>query len=788
MKKLTVTSSIIFQFIIAGVTVAAVLSVGNNAFETTRKSVSQPIPFANENGRGKNTALTERIGGRSLAAINPDLPFSDINILVVSDVHSHVAGHPHEPDRNADFGDLFSFHERLVAHSEEKGMGDVWLFDNGDILHGTGLAMDGNATNLLPILNSMPWDSMTMGRQEATYSDVLRDMNQTILPKFPGKYITSNVVWADTKEPYGKRYQFLRGRSSTILVLGFLYDTTSSSDTIEVASIEETLQQDWLLKILRQEHNILDDERYDAIVVMAHMDHYSPLIDKIYEVIRSNVDPQMPIQFIAGHSHKRERSDHLNEGKRRDNYVHRMEPGGLFDTIGWVTIPKFSTAKTFKARGIDDGLSKVFRQEFLNTSKTVLHSRLGLPEDEELRTEGGNAVSQLIDETRERLGLNQVVACPGHDYFRNISIHAHNSLWRLWRDHVVRGQIFKPGEDRVMLVSKGTMRYDLRGSGKHDAMTLDDIVAIAPYMEKVVYVGDVPDWMVRRMNSSLNTLSAHNIIPDYVMAGDLDEIKTAEKYQLYTHQVDVPRIKAKLEKFSFSDFKLTTTGQRDTLYWLDYVKSAFPCEGKKKKLKNETLEIQPYFYDPNELEEETTDGTFTLDDIEGDSNSGEQDSEEKTTSEDQIWTIPPNSNYQGYVPGKGESHEVTSSVYENYKSKAEIEEEANKKNREKAKALAGQKSYKKQHEDHKKTRKKMIKGFVILLAGLLLMVPVVCLVMQLTGKNDYYDNYNDDIVGGAAMYDVEEMRMLRRRRQRGTQPTQLEEQLESAPFREIEIM
>jgi hypothetical protein len=729
---------------------------------------------------------------RSLAGeIDPKLSFSDMNIMVVSDVHSHVGGHPHEKDRNADYGDLFSFHQRLEEHCEEKHMGDLWLFNNGDILHGTGLAMDGNATNLFPILNSMPWDALTMGRQEATYSDVLRDMNETFLPNFPGKYITSNVVWAGTNEPYGARYQLLRGRNSTLLVLGFLYDTVSTSQTIQVLSIEETIQQEWFRAVLRQEETNpeQDEGHYDAIVVMAHMDIDSPSIEHIHKEIRSNVDPQMPIQFIAGHSHKRAKRRSI----RRDPYAHAMEPGGLFDTIGWVTIPKFDFAKRFPSNGKSPELEDAFWQEMLNTSKTHLRSSLGMGEDRELRTEEGTAVSAMIRDTRERLGLNQIVACPPHDYYRNISIHEKNSLWKLWKEHVVRTEIFQKDEDRVMLVSKGSMRYDLLGSGKHDheAMTLDDVVAIAPYMEKVVYVGDVPDYFVRRLNNSLNSDSMfhHRGLPDYVMAGDMDEIVTAESYKLYTHEVDVPRIKKKLDAWNWFDYEFTDTGQRDTLYWLDYVRSAFPCKGSEK----ETFEV-PYFYDPNELEEEKTDGTLSSEDIETDdafeksNNNNKKNENSSGDLDDEVtWTLPPDDGYQGYVPaGKHETVVIPSSKYETYKSKDEKARAKQQAAQEAASKISGKKDLTTQRMERKKTHKKVIRGFSLALAGLVLLVPVVCLVLQLTGRNDYYDNYDDRDARANGLYDPEEMKLLKRNRRRGVKPSM--GPLHSAPFKEIEII
>jgi hypothetical protein len=329
-------------------------------------------------------------------------------------------------------------------------------------------------------------------------------------------------------------------------------------------------------------------------------------------------------------------------------------------------------------------------------------------------------------------------------------------------------------------------------------------------MEKVVYVGDVPDWMIRRMNNTFNTFSHHNIIPDYVLAGDLNAFKTAESYHLYTHEVDLSKIKTKLEKFNFHDFVLEYTGQRDTLYWLDYLQSAFPCMGKQKQTK--PFEA-PYFFDPNELEEEATDGKLTTDsddddDLEtssdDDSNNddehgggiGEEGNNNDNDEDEEVWTLPPNAGYQGYVPGKGDSEEIPSSVYEDYKSKEEREEESKK---EKAEAIRNKSKNRPQPNpnlgsqirERKKRRKKIIKGFAIIFAFGLLLVPFVCLVMQVAGKNEYFDDYNDGALGTEGIYDREEMKLLKRHRRRGTKPPKNKNgipSLHSAPFQEIEII
>jgi hypothetical protein len=48
-------------------------------------------------------------------------------------------------------------------------------------------------------------------------------------------------------------------------------------------------------------------------------------------------------------------------------------------------------------------------------------------------------------------------------------------------------------------------------------------------MEPVVYIGKVQNWILQRMNSTLNTYSmmAHAEIPDYALVGDIE----AEKWE-----------------------------------------------------------------------------------------------------------------------------------------------------------------------------------------------------------------------------------------------------------------
>jgi 2',3'-cyclic-nucleotide 2'-phosphodiesterase (5'-nucleotidase family) len=91
------------------------------------------------------------------------LPLGEINVVVVTDVHSWVAGHARHGELfDADYGDVVSFNRRLQSHptflAEAR---DLFFVMNGDFVDGTGLSTV-PPTHLTPILRKMPWDAVNM--------------------------------------------------------------------------------------------------------------------------------------------------------------------------------------------------------------------------------------------------------------------------------------------------------------------------------------------------------------------------------------------------------------------------------------------------------------------------------------------------------------------------------------------------------------------------------------------------------------------------------------------------
>lgn len=96
----------------------------------------------------------------------PDLPWGDINLLVLTDDHSWVGGHERkEPFLNAGYGEILSFYQNLKGYCDlaEK---DLFFVMNGDWIDGTGLSLNGDTSQLVPLIEKMPFDIVNTGNHE----------------------------------------------------------------------------------------------------------------------------------------------------------------------------------------------------------------------------------------------------------------------------------------------------------------------------------------------------------------------------------------------------------------------------------------------------------------------------------------------------------------------------------------------------------------------------------------------------------------------------------------------
>ena len=280
------------------------------------------------------------VGVGADSATYPNLPLGDINVLVLTDTHSWLGGHGEKEDYDLNYGDVLSFYQilheeiRALENSDpDKHKHDLFFVMNGDWIDGTGLAMNGNPSYLIPLLQRMPWDAVNVGNHELYKRSVVEYILRPagFAEWWGSRYLSSNIVKTANKEPMGNRFHIMAGRHSTVLVFGFLYNMQENDPIVTVERVQDTINEGWF-------EEVLGFEIYDAILVLAHMDHKDSLVQVILNRIRGLVDEDMPVQFITGHTHYRGLSS-------PDNCSSSFEAGRYLDTVGFVSFPTQDTIR-----------------------------------------------------------------------------------------------------------------------------------------------------------------------------------------------------------------------------------------------------------------------------------------------------------------------------------------------------------------------------------------------------------------------------------------------------------
>ena len=384
--------------------------------------------------------------------------WGDVNIIGVTDVHSWLSGHRHPdntPELDAGYGDLRSFYDHAAVDARKQGR-DVFLLNSGDLLEGTGLSdstpVHGEAVT--PIVEQMPYDAIVVGNHELGHdATVLHLQDSGFLKHWGGRYLTSNVFWAEGSgpragEPLGSRHTVLTGPNTGVrlLVFGFLFDFDRASPLVEVRKVDECLQGTWM------------DEAYaaespDAVVVLAHMDLADALVYKILDKLRK-IDAHIPVAVMAGHTHYR-------GFLQLDQNAASLESGKYLDTVSWLSFDTPARAPHLLAPlpYRPSPAATVFRHEFITASVASLAAACGRTAAD-FPTAAGAALKAEIALARAALSLDRVVGCAPRTYSVQADVGQEDSLWGLFMGEVVPNALFSPpgNPDLVGFSSVGSLR------------------------------------------------------------------------------------------------------------------------------------------------------------------------------------------------------------------------------------------------------------------------------------------------------------------------------------------
>jgi len=490
---------------------------------------------------------------KNVEASKTTLFLGDVNVVVLTDVHSWIGGHGyHEPELNADYGSVLSFYERLkdICKQENK---DLFFVMNGDFMDGTGLTTHPPKL-LTSILQQMPWDALNIGNHELYLNSTIEYISEKdgFVDKWGGAYLTSNVILRETKETIGKRFTFLRGSFKSILTFGFLYDMTDNCANTEVETVENVLNSAWFTKALNG-----TEGEFDAILVLAHMDVVDPLVKIILDRIRLICGNDMPVQFITGHTH-------IRSYQVLDSHSTSFEAGRYLDTVGFVSFPIRNKMNTVDQRA--KTVENIFYHNFIEGNVSSLKRTLNV---DVLETSSGRDLTAQITKAQEELGLFEIVGCCPMTYHFDSHFGNEDSLWELFMKDVIPDQLFQGGTSKLFISNQGVIRYNLfKGN-----VTVADLIAVSPFNGTIFEIGE------GIIGTQFN--EAFREFPYMVLWNQTVEPNGI--YTVYSDDFDVDFVVKQLENVTGRNFSPSKQNQSVGTLWHGYVKSKWQCDNEVKE-------------------------------------------------------------------------------------------------------------------------------------------------------------------------------------------------------------
>jgi hypothetical protein len=213
---------------------------------------------------------------------------------------------------------------------------DLLLVDSGDLHDGTGLSdgfptggVDAHESN--KFFSQLPYDILAIGNHELyVYANTL-DMYHNFAPKFPGRYLTSNVNitvagpdGSPISVPVGSRFaKFKTRKGRKVTSLGVLFDFTGNDHNTTVQKVENMVKEAWFVDAIKEEP--------DFFLLAGHM----PVVASdnwptVFKAIRA-VHPTTPILILGGHTH-------IRDCVQYDGRSMALESGRYMETVGFMSV------------------------------------------------------------------------------------------------------------------------------------------------------------------------------------------------------------------------------------------------------------------------------------------------------------------------------------------------------------------------------------------------------------------------------------------------------------------
>ncbi|KAI6029165.1 Metallo-dependent phosphatase-like protein [Pisolithus microcarpus] len=429
--------------------------------------------------------------------------WGDFDVIHTTDTHGWLLGHPKnsfpEPNFSGDLGDFASFVTHMKYIAKQKGV-DLLLIDSGDLHDGSGLsdgyapgAIDAHESN--KFVERLPYDVMAIGNHELyVYADTY-DMYQSFIPRFEGRYLTSNVnitiFDSDGKAvsvPVGSRYaEFTTAMGRRVTSLGVLFNFTGNAYNTTVQPVAKMVEERWFAEAIAEEP--------DVFILAGHMPVSNDSWPVVFNAIRA-VHPLTPIMIFGGHTH-------IRDCQQYDGRSMAMESGRYMETIGWMSA-NLNAGKgnandiEFSRRYLDQ--NRVTYQYHTRTSNSTFDTRYG------------RSITDGLRDLAEQYNLSYQYGISPRDYTMTRDPYpSDGSLLSLFIDGAIPTAL-KINNSRadipsLFISNSGDLRFDIfKGP-----FTKNDQLTPVPYPDQFLYIPGVTFQVANQVLPALNKPSSKSL-------------------------------------------------------------------------------------------------------------------------------------------------------------------------------------------------------------------------------------------------------------------------------------
>eukprot|EP00770_Monocercomonoides_exilis_P015911 MONOS_15861.1-p1 / transcript=MONOS_15861.1 / gene=MONOS_15861 / organism=Monocercomonoides_exilis_PA203 / gene_product=5' nucleotidase family protein / transcript_product=5' nucleotidase family protein / location=Mono_scaffold01384:159-1388(-) / protein_length=391 / sequence_SO=supercontig / SO=protein_coding / is_pseudo=false len=324
-----------------------------------------------------------------------------VTILHTTDMHGWINGHLHEPELDADLGDLYNY---IYWKKSRKDPNEIVLaFDTGDYTQGTGLsdATPVQGEFIFEQVKRIPYDGLCIGNHELRSNGCIDNIANNVAPFWRGKYLALNARHVDSSKQLGGKYFTidLPNNVGKALVFGFLV----SSCTHDTKSVLLTVSQSLKDPMFNQ---AFSTPNVSLIICLCHIDTPNPDVELIRKFMKSH-KPNIPVVMLTGHSHLTR-----IETPTPDDYV--MESGFYSNVIGNLQFHLSKSAS--KGRYFEPLVEMVdYTQSWVDMSKEALQQSAGFNSSSGWDTPMGSSIKAAIHKKVAELNLTRQIGCsPKH--------------------------------------------------------------------------------------------------------------------------------------------------------------------------------------------------------------------------------------------------------------------------------------------------------------------------------------------------------------------------------------